>query len=116
MKNAYIMQTEIWIYPSETAAWHFVSIPKEISEKIKVKVAPQAKNAKSELKSKAKTKAKRRGFGAVRVKATIGKSSFETSLFPSRQSGTYIMPIKKEIRRKEAVQSGDTIKLKIEVL
>lgn len=110
MKNAYIMQTEIWIYPSETAAWHFVSILKEISEKIKTKISPQSKSSKAAAKPKI-----RRGFGAVRVKATIGKSSFKTSLFPSRQSGTYIMPIKKEIRRKEAVQSGDSIKLKIEL-
>lgn len=111
MPNIYILQTEIWIYPSETASWHFVSIPKEISEKIKAKIYPQTKGSKGSTKPKVK-----RGFGSVKVKATIGKSSFETSLFPSKQSGAYIMPIKKEIRRKEAVQSGDTVKLKIELV
>ena len=45
----------------------------------------------------------------MRVKATLGTTKWETSVFWEKQSGTYLLPLKSEVRRAEAVDEGDTI-------
>lgn len=53
------------------------------------------------------------GFGSVPVKARIGNSDFTTSLFPHRESGGYILPIKAAIRRAEDLTEGDMVRLSL---
>ncbi|WP_299091410.1 DUF1905 domain-containing protein [uncultured Microbacterium sp.] len=57
-----------------------------------------------------------RGFGSVRVAVTIGSSQWRTSLFPSAESGTYVLPIKRAVRDAEAIGDGDVIAIEIDVL
>ena len=42
------------------------------------------------------------GFGSVRVEATIGGSTWRTSIFPSDDA--YILPIKKAVREAEGLE------------
>jgi hypothetical protein len=48
-----------------------------------------------------------RGFGSVRVRAELGSSSWDTSVFPEPGTSTYLLPLKAEIRRREGLQDGD---------
>ncbi len=89
---------KLWIYPGN-AAWHFVTVPKKESEKVKV-VAKKAK----------------RGWGSVRVRAKIGKTSFDTSVFPDTKSGTYLLPVKAAVRRKEGLDEGETLKVTLHLI
>lgn len=45
---------------------------------------------------------KRLGFGSVRVRAVIGSTSFDTSIFPTKD-GPYLLPIKASVRKKEGL-------------
>ncbi|MBU3668721.1 MAG: DUF1905 domain-containing protein [Candidatus Taylorbacteria bacterium] len=96
--KTYTCTSTVWIYPSETTSWYFVEIPKEISEQIRVgKVKPKS-------------------FGVVKIEARIGKVVWHTALFFNSRTKTYIVPIKKSIRRQCGVQDGDTVCLVFKIL
>lgn len=84
-------KTKIWLYPG-AAAWHFVTLPKTLSERLRRKFAPFA-----------------RGWGSLRVEAKIGKTTWESSIFPDKKRGAYLLPLKKEIRLKENLAAGDVV-------
>lgn len=88
---------KLWIYPGN-AAWHFITVPKKESAALKEK---HGKNA--------------RGWGSLPVSVTVGKTAWETSIFPDKKSGTYLLPIKVEVRRKEGIDAGDIVKCSLSV-
>lgn len=57
----------------------------------------------------------RSGWGSIKVVATIGKTTWKTSIFPDKKSSSYLIPIKAEIRAKTSLVDGDTIKIKLEI-
>ena len=93
---------KIWLYQGK-GAWYFITLPIEASEQIKFFTAPE------------NTGRRRRGWGSVRVTATIGITTWQTSIFPSKSSGTYILPVKVEIRKKNNIINGDDVELSLEI-
>jgi hypothetical protein len=89
---------KLWLYPGE-AAWHFVTLPKPLSQLIRTHFSPV-----------------RRGFGSVRVQVTVGASTWKTSLFPSKQAQAYVLPIKAAVRTAEGLKLGRTVPMTVEVL
>lgn len=47
------------------------------------------------------------GWGVVPVEASVRNLGFRTSLIP--KDGSYLLPLKDEVRRKTGVTAGDTI-------
>jgi len=47
------------------------------------------------------------GWGAIPVCVRIGGTEWETSLLP--RDGGYVLPVKKDVRRRERVAEGDTV-------
>ena len=94
----YSFTSEIWLWQAEKAAWHFVALPVEMSEDIK-----------------AFTKHLARGFRSVRVKAQIGDTSWKTSIFPSKERGAYILPIKKSVRDAEEITVGSSVTFNLRI-
>jgi hypothetical protein len=97
----YPLKAEVWLYPSPPAGgggWHFISVPKK-----------QAADIKKRFHGK------QRGWGSLPVVATIGKTSWKTSIFPDKKSGTYLLPLKAEVRKKEGVTRGEVINVAIEI-
>jgi hypothetical protein len=47
------------------------------------------------------------GWGMIPVDAAIGDVTFYTALFP--KDGTYLLPLKAEVRRRAGVTAGDRI-------
>ena len=88
----------LWLWQADKGAWHFITVPKSESEAIRM-FAPQTG----------------RGFGSVRVSARIGGSAWKTSVFPSKQHGGFILPVKKAVRVKEGLGVGDTAAVCLEV-
>lgn len=95
--GAYRFTAKLWIYPGAQAAWHFITVPQKESEAIKKKATT------------------RRGFGSVKVKARIGKTAWETSIFPDSKSGTFLLPVKAKVRREEGIDAGDSVSVSLTV-
>ncbi len=55
----------------------------------------------------------RRGWGSIRVTATIGETSWQTSMFPSKESGGYLLPVKAAVRKAEGLTAGDEIAVRL---
>jgi hypothetical protein len=58
---------------------------------------------------------RRRGFGSVKVEATIGGSRWSTSVFPQKDGG-WFLPVKKAICRAEGLVAGDEVEVELELL
>lgn len=89
---------KIWLYQGQ-GAWHFVSLPKALSARIKKQTAG--------LEG---------GFGSLRVRVTIGKTQWTTSVFPYKKVQAYILPLKAMVRKKEKLEEGKTIAVSIELV
>jgi hypothetical protein len=87
----------VWLYPGK-AAWHFVTLPKKESDTIK------------ELFGDMK-----HGWGSVPVTVTVGETSWDTSIFPDKKAGAYLLPLKAEVRKKEEIREGDALVFVIKV-
>lgn len=87
----FTLRSRLWKYKGAKASWYFISLPEESADKIKF------------------FGIKRRGWGALPVQAKIGLTEWNTSIFPDSKSGTYILPVKSEVRKKEKLQEGDEV-------
>ena len=92
--------SELWLWSGEGGSWHFVTVPPEESVEICLESAASGI---------------RRGFGSVRVEATINEIAWKTSIFPQK-SGGYILPVKAAVRRDAGIAAGDNVTVSIELL
>jgi hypothetical protein len=53
------------------------------------------------------------GWGVIPVLARIGETSWTTSLFP--KEGGYVVPIRASVRKSEAVELGDNIRVSLSI-
>jgi hypothetical protein len=53
------------------------------------------------------------GFGSIKVRARIGATDWQTSLFPHRESGGFILLLKAEVRRRERVAAGKQVTISL---
>lgn len=101
--KSFEVKGKIWRYTaangSEAGGWYFVYIPLALSRKIK----DAARNKKKV------------GFQFIRIKAKIGKTTWNTTLFPTKD-GPYLIAIKADVRRKESVGEGDLIKVSVQIV
>ena len=89
---------EVWLWEAKTAAWHFVTLPEDMSEDIK-----------------AFTKHLARGFKSVKLEVSIGETHWKTSIFPSKERGAYILPIKKSVRIAEDITVGSSVTFNLHI-
>jgi hypothetical protein len=87
------------IWTGADGSSHFMSVPEELSGEIR-----------------AQSMLVRRGFGSVRVEATIGSITWRTSVFPSKSSGGYFLPVKIDVCRKQGLVAGDNLTVELELL
>ena len=88
---------ELWEHEGH-AAWCFVTVPPEESEDIRLSGAMPA------------------GFGSYRVEVTVGRTVWRTSVFPDSKSECFVLPVKKAVRRSEAIEVGDLVPVHLDVL
>ena len=86
------------LWTGDNATWHFISIGAE--ESIEIRVHGLANP---------------RGFGSVRVAASIGEVTWRTSVFPQK-SGGYLLPVKADVRRRAGIVAGDELTVKLDLL
>lgn len=93
-QHQFTVTEEVWLYPGESAAWHFLTIPKVVAETIRERFG---KNT--------------RGWGSLPVQATIGQTAFDTSIFPDKRSGGFLLPLKASVRASEGIREGNRVKV-----
>jgi hypothetical protein len=53
------------------------------------------------------------GWGVIPVHVQIGKTAWQTSLFP--KDGRYLVPIKKSVQLAENIGEGDSVTIQLEI-
>lgn len=91
-------EAEIW-KSGGVGGWHFVTLPGELGFQIKAESGWDGP-----------------GWGMVKVRATIHETSVETSIFPDKNSGSYILPLKAAVRKTARLAAGDTIRVRLELI
>ena len=94
------LRAPIWLWSEGKGSWHFLTIPPDDAVEIRLEFAASGV---------------RRGFGSVRVTATINGVSWNTSIFPQK-SGGYILPIKADVRRRANIAAGDEVTVGLKLL
>jgi len=81
---------DLWLYPGD-AGWVFVTLPTDVADDI-LDEAPSTG-----------------GFGSVKVAVRIGDTEWSTSLFPDKESASYVLPVKRAVRDAEDLTIGDSV-------
>ena len=92
----YEFEATLWRW-REDGAWHFLTLPQDVADEIDDRTAVRA------------------GFGSVKVEVTVGASTWRTSIFPSREAESFVLPVKKAVRRSEGCGEGDRIRVRLVV-
>jgi Domain of unknown function (DUF1905) len=89
---------ELWEWDAspEGSAWVFLTVPADETDEIRQRSGPP------------------RGFGSVRVEATIGATTWRTSVFPDKRG--YALPVKKAVRRAESLEVGGPARVTLELI
>jgi hypothetical protein len=96
--TSFTFTSTVWLWKGDST-WHFVSLPENIADEI------------ADL-----MEGRLRGFGSVRVEVTSKDTTWRTSIFPDRKSGTYILPLKKQVREQLKIAEGSRVKLTVHVI
>ena len=95
----FTVTTPLWRWQSATApaAWFFVTIAGEAADWIRMAaITGQWLDG-------------RKGFGSARVEANIGDTHWKTSVFPHKESGGWLLPVKAAVRKAEGFTEGDPV-------
>jgi uncharacterized protein DUF1905 len=95
--STYETRAKLWRWSGGKTSWFFLTLPAGVSREIRlVDAGPR-----------------RVGFGALRVQATIGATSWQTSIFPSAELAAYLLPVKAAVRKAEKMVEGKSAKIQI---
>lgn len=97
--DSFSVTTPLWRWQSATApaAWCFVTIAGDAADGIRLAaIGGQWLDG-------------RRGFGSAKVRATIGDTSWNTSVFPHKESGGWLLPVKAAVRKSEGLDEGNDV-------
>lgn len=82
----------------DKGAWFFITLPVELSRDIDNLFSDQ-----------------KRGWGSLPVIVKLGKSQWQTSIFPDKKSACYLLPVKAQIRKEEKIDSGDNVTIELSI-
>jgi Domain of unknown function (DUF1905) len=94
-KIKYEFSAKVWVY-SGPNGWFFVSLPLDLTKEIRENLGWQEQ-----------------GWGRMKAWAEIGKSQWETAIWFDKKQDTYLLPLKVEIRKSEALEREEEISVVI---
>lgn len=98
MDPTFTFESELIPWNSDKATWVFAQLPVADAEEIR-DVVPD-----------------RNGFGSIKVRGRIGAVEWTTSIFPDSSSGSFVLPIKKQVRKDAGIDIGDVVEIEVDVL
>ncbi len=90
-KIKFEFSAEMWQHGSP-GGWFFVSLPKDMSREIREHLGWQEE-----------------GWGRMKVTAQIGEQIWDTAIWFDSKAGTYLLPVKAEIRKRSNLRAGEPI-------
>lgn len=84
-------------YTVEPASWYFVYLDDRTTTAVRA----------------ARTKTV--GFQYVPIEATVGKTTWRTTLFPTKE-GPYLLALKAKVRQAESIREGDTVAVELKLI
>lgn len=98
-ESVYRVRARLWRWPSGKSSWYFITLPGRVAEEIRlVDAGPR-----------------RAGFGALRVTAAIGETTWATSIFPAAKLKSYLLPVKASVRKTCRLVEGRLVGVEIRV-
>jgi Domain of unknown function (DUF1905) len=88
----------IWTTDKAPASWHFLTLDGEVAEAIHALALMRRLEY-----------GRKRGWGSLKVTATIGETSWQTSIFPAKDVGGWMLPVKAAVRNAEGLVVGDAV-------
>ncbi len=95
--SVYRFKAKVWIFNGPTP-WYFVTLPQKLAAEVRAFHGGLQKN-----------------FGTIRVNATVGKTTWKTSVFRDTKSNSYALPLKAEVRKKEKIIPGKSVQVTLEI-
>jgi hypothetical protein len=86
-EEEFAFTADLWRW--KDGSWFFVTLPLDVATDLRMEAGPP------------------RGFGSVRVEASLGPSVWRTSVFPDTETGSFVLPVKKAVRVAAGVDEGD---------
>jgi hypothetical protein len=92
----WVVRGPVWLWQGENGApskgsWFFLTIDGDTAQGIRA----HAVNAAA--------------WGSVYVEAAIGRTTWRTSLFPSKKAGGWLLPLKAAVRKAERIEEGSMV-------
>ena len=97
--SSHEFDAELYLWDVHGGTWVFLNLPEDLTDEIDDGLREP-----------------RSGFGSVRVEVSVGSSTWRTSVFPSKKEATYVLPVKKAVRRAEGLDVGDVVRVALRVL
>ncbi|WP_125776902.1 DUF1905 domain-containing protein [Antribacter gilvus] len=88
----------LWQWQARSDSWWFVTVPEDLSDDLASLPLPP------------------RGFGSIRVRVTVGSTSWTTSVFPSDEQKAYVLPMKKAVRTAEKLTADAPVRVRLETI
>jgi hypothetical protein len=104
VSETHTITAKVWLWTTDKApaSWHFVTIEGDVAEAIHaLALMRRLENGR------------KRGWGAMKVRATIGDTDWETSIFPAKDVGGWLLPVKAAVRKAEDIVAGDEVAVTI---
>ena len=104
MTETHIVTAKLWIWKSDRApaSWYFLTIEGEAAEAIHALALMQRLEF-----------GRKRGWGAIKITAIIGDTTWQTSIFPEKDSKGWLLPVKAAVRKEEGLVAGDEVEVTI---
>lgn len=93
----YRFKAKVQVYQGESA-WYYATLPQGIAREIDFGHGHH-----------------KAGFGSLRVRVTIGQTSWQTSIFTDTKSSSYMLPLKVEVRKAEGIEVGNRVQIGLEI-
>jgi len=97
-QQVFHFQAKIWLTQGQ-GAWHMLTLPQTTAEEIEFFHGHH-----------------KFGWGSLPIKATIGHTTWQTSIFTDKSSNSFILPLKKAIRLQENLHAGDQVSVTLQIL
>lgn len=97
VKKNWEIKGKVVRYTVEPASWYFIYIDDETTVAIRA----------------ARTKTV--GFQYVPVEASVGKTTWRTTLFPTKE-GPYLLALKAKVRQAEGIREGQSVTVRLKLV